>query len=126
MNKRTCPAPVLYKVTQLQMAQVWVTEMTRRIPGVFLSMSHETYNMWASLPCSEMGCSKYRREASIFLAEEGILSLMCYIPIVNRCGYEDVCVRFRLSWAWTRTTSIHSLITHREISFVKKTQTFIS
>lgn len=91
MNKRTCPAPVLYKVTQLQMAQVWVTEMTRRIPGVFLSMSHETYNKWASLPCSEMGRSKYRREASIFLAEEGILGLMCYIPSVYRCGYEDVC-----------------------------------
>lgn len=25
MNKRACPAPVSYKVTQLQMAQVWVT-----------------------------------------------------------------------------------------------------
>jgi hypothetical protein len=48
-------------------------------------MLNETYNKWVSLPCSETGFSKYREEASIFLAEE-VLSLMYDISIPDPCG----------------------------------------
>lgn len=86
MDKRARSASILSKLTQLQIDQVWVNEMICQVPKVFLNMLNETYNKWASFPCSEMGYSKHRREANIFLAEEEVLSLMCDIFIANPCG----------------------------------------
>lgn len=92
MNKRSHPASISYKLTQLQMYQVWANGMISQVPEVFLTRYMRPIISGLHFLLHN-GLFQTLKGSQHLLAEEEVLSLMC----ANHCGYEDAYNRFRIS-----------------------------